>query len=149
METIFTKKTCLHIACGFGKLEIVRFIVINCKHLITCVDEHGRNALHYVTKEGNLKILKFFITKTVWLLDLERQIITLYYTVRALKALRDVKICQYAMDDLCKDLLNNRTKECGLTAAHYLRGESKRNGSEIKIFKIFCNSEMDLMISFN
>lgn len=53
--------------------------------------------------------------------------------MRALKALRDVKICQYAMDDLCKDLLNNRTKECGLTVAHYLRGESKRNGSEIKI----------------
>lgn len=53
MEKSFSKKTCLHIACGFGKLEIVRFG----KHLILCVDEHGRNALHYATKGGK-RVLK-------------------------------------------------------------------------------------------
>lgn len=72
MEKIFLKKTCLHIACGFGKLEIVRFIVLNCKHLIPCVDELGRNALHYAIKSGNWKILKFLLAKTVWLQNLAR-----------------------------------------------------------------------------
>lgn len=51
------------------------------------------------------------------------------------------------MDNFSKDFLNARTKERGLTAAHYIRGESKRDGSEIKILVIFCNSEMDLTIS--
>lgn len=133
MEIIFLKKMCLYIVCGFGKFEIVRFIVLNCKYLIICVDEYGRNVLYYVIKEGNLKILKFFIMKMVWFLDFEWQIIILYYIVCVLKVLRDVKICQYVMDDFCKDFLNNRIKECGLIVVYYFRGELKRNGSEIKM----------------
>lgn len=67
---MFLKKACLQIACEFGELEIVRFIVLNYKHLVPCLDEHGRNALHYATKVGNLKILKFLLTKKVWILNL-------------------------------------------------------------------------------
>lgn len=45
MKKTKSKKTCLHIACEFGKFENVKLIAKNFKQLIRCVDEFGGNAL--------------------------------------------------------------------------------------------------------
>uniref|UniRef100_A0A8W8M038 Uncharacterized protein n=1 Tax=Magallana gigas TaxID=29159 RepID=A0A8W8M038_MAGGI len=53
-------KTCLHIACEFGKTEIVGFIAghFTLKKLIPEKDKLGWNALHFAAKGGELKILE-------------------------------------------------------------------------------------------
>lgn len=63
MEKIFLKKMCLYIVCECGKLEIVKFIVINFSELIYCKDDFGRNVLYFVVKGGNLLILKYLNEK--------------------------------------------------------------------------------------
>lgn len=143
LETTNSKKTCLHIACEFGKFEIVTFIVINFRQLINCLDDFGRNALHFAAKGGNLMILKYLNENGLDLKSLTFDKRTILHIACIHK---NVDICQYIVDHFSKELLNARTNERGLTAAHYLGAESKGDGSELKILEIFCNSEMDLTV---
>lgn len=140
MEKTLSKKTCLHIACECGKLEIVKFIVINFSELIHCKDDFGRNALHFAAKGGNLLILKHLNEKGLDFKSLTFDKRTILHIACIHK---NVDICQYIVDHCSKELLNARSKERGLTAAHYLGVESKGDGSELKILEIFCNSKMD------
>lgn len=142
LEKTKSKKTCLHIACEFGNLEIVTFTAQNFGQLIRCVDDFGRNALYYAAKGGNLKILEFLINNCG--LDI-KSLTSDHSTILHVACIhKHVDICQYAVNHFSKKLLNARTKELRLTAAHYLGVESKGDGGEIKILQIFCNSEMDL-----
>lgn len=142
MEKTNSKKTCLHIACEFGNLEIVIFIAENYSILIGCVDDFGRNALYYAAKGGNLKILEYLINNY----DLDIKSLTSdNSTILHVACIhKHVEICQYAVKHFSKEFLNARTRDLGLTAAHYLGVESKGDESEIRILEIFCNSEMDL-----
>lgn len=144
MKETKSKKTCLHIACEFGKLENVKLIAQNFKQLIRCVDEFGRNALHYAAKGGNLEIFEYLINN--YGLDI-KSLTSDYSTILHIACIhKNVEICQYAVNHFSKELLNARTKDLGLTAAHYLGVESKGDGSEMKLLDIFCNSEMDLTV---
>lgn len=142
MEKTNSKKTCLHIACEFGNLEIVIFIAENYSILIGCVDDFGRNALYYAAKGGNLKILEYLINNY----DLDIKSLTSdNSTILHVACIhKHVEICQYAVKHFSREFLNARTRDLGLTAAHYLGVESKGDESEIRILEIFCNSEMDL-----
>lgn len=142
LEKTNSKKTCLHIACEFGNLEIVTQITQTFRQLILCVDEFGRNALYYAAKGGNLKILEYLINN--YRIDIKSLTSDNRSILHEACIYKHVDICQYAVNHFSKELLNTRTKELGLTAAHYLGVESKGDGGEIKILKIFCNSEKDL-----
>lgn len=144
MKKTKSKKTCLHIACEFGKIENVKLIANNFKQLISCVDEFGGNALHYAAKGGNLDILEYLIDK--YGLDI-KSLTSDDRTILHIACIhKNVEICRYAVNHFSKELLNARTKDLGLTAAHYIGVESKGDGSEMTLLEIFCNSEMDLSV---
>lgn len=144
MKKTKSKKTCLHIACEFGKFENVKLIAKNFKQLIRCVDEFGGNALHYAAKGGNLDILEYLIDE--YGLDI-KSLTSDDRTILHIACIhKNVEICRYAVKHFSKELLNARTKDLGLTAAHYIGVESKGDGSEMTLLEIFCNSEMDLSV---
>lgn len=56
-------KTCMHIACEFEKIKIVKFIAehTQLQTLIPDKDALGWNALHFASKGGNLDILEYLL----------------------------------------------------------------------------------------
>lgn len=56
--------TCLHLACGSGKLEMARFLIEVQQfspEVITSVS--GSKPIHMAAKSGNIDILKYLIDK--------------------------------------------------------------------------------------
>lgn len=143
MEKTESEKTCLHIACEYAQPEAVKLIVAEFNSLIGCKDKHGWNALHFAAKGGNLWILKYLLKLDLDLGSLTNDCKTILH-IACLE--KHVDICQYAVNNFSKELLNVQTKEHRLTAVHYLGVQKKEpsDGSEETILQIFCNSEMDL-----
>lgn len=65
-------KTCLHIACEFQKIQIVKFISKHKKlqTLILDKDALGWNALHFAAKSGNLDILEYLLNLKIEGMDI-------------------------------------------------------------------------------
>lgn len=142
-------KTCLHIACEFGKTEIVDFIANDpeLKELIPCTDSLGWNALHFAAKGGELKILED-------LLKIDGMEISCKTndgkTLLHIACIHKQKyICKFLLKSKefteNEDLLNAKTTNNGLTAAHYLAVEKKEDGSEKDIFEMLIESGMKLL----
>lgn len=143
MEKTESEKTCLHIACEYAQPEAVKLIVADFNSLIEYKDRHGWNALHFAAKGGNLWILEYLLKQNLDIGSLTNDRKTILH-IACLEKHAD--ICQYAVNMFTKELLNVQTREHKLTAVHYLGVQKKEppDGSEEKILKIFCNSEMDL-----
>lgn len=142
-------KTCLHIACEFEKIQIVKFIA---KHeqlqtLIPDKDALGWNALHFAAKGGNLDILEY-------LLNLKKEGMDIGCKTDDGKTLlhiacihKKTEVCQFVLTEFgkneneYKELLNAKTTDNELTAAHYLAVEKKEDGSEKKILEMFINTK--------
>lgn len=143
LEKTESKRTCLHIACEYAQLEAVELIVAEFNSLIQCKDKHGWNALHFAAKGGNLRILEYLLQQNLDLGSLTDDSKTILH-IACLE--KHVDICQYAVNNFSKELLNSKTRDHKLTAVHYLVREKKEpsDGSVEKILQIFCNSEMNL-----
>lgn len=142
-------RTCLHIACEFGKTEIVDFIANDSqlKELIPCTDSHGWNALHFAAKGGNLKILEDLLKINGMEISCKTND---GKTLLHIACIHKQKcICKFLLksEEFTKneDLLNAKTTNNGLTAAHYLAVENKEDGSEKDIFEMLIESGMDLL----
>ncbi|XP_062587639.1 serine/threonine-protein phosphatase 6 regulatory ankyrin repeat subunit B-like [Saccostrea cucullata] len=57
------EKTVLHLCCMYGKLDICKYIVNTCHHLLYVKDTTGGNALHDAAWGGNIDLLKFLLEK--------------------------------------------------------------------------------------
>lgn len=133
-----TSKTCLHIACEFAKYEAVEYILTKFKAVLNFVDDLGWNALHYAAKGGDVIILEELIKHRMDIGCLTTDGKTILHIACIHK---HPEICEYAVKHLPKNRLNAKTKNNGLTAAHYLAVEKKEEGSETKILKILCKSD--------
>lgn len=143
MQNTKSKKTCLHIACEYAQYDIVKLIVTKFKQLIQLKDKHGWNALHFAAKGGNVEILKYLLKEKLDIGSLTLD----HKTILHIACLgKNADICQYAVNNFSKELLDVQTSEHKLRAVHYLGVQKKEpsDGSEEEILKIFCNSEMDL-----
>jgi len=54
-------KTALHLACGYGNLDIVKYTVKTRGADINVNDDYGRTALHYACATGKLDIIKYLV----------------------------------------------------------------------------------------
>lgn len=142
-------KTCLHIACEFGKTEIVDFIANDpeLKNLIPCTDSLGWNALHFAAKGGKLKILEDLLKIDGMEISCTTDDGKTLLHIACIH--KQICICKFLLESEefteNEDLLNAKTTNNGLTAAHYLAVEKKEDGSEKKIFQMLIESKMQLL----
>lgn len=151
-------KTCMHIACEFEKIKIVRFIAEH-THLQTLIpdkDALGWNALHFAAKGGNLNILEY-------LLNFKKEGMDIGCKTKDGKTLlhiacihKNTEICDFVITQFkknkskFKELLNAKTTNNGMTAAHYLAVEKKQDGSEKTILEMLINTkQMDFSAKNN
>lgn len=140
-------KTCLHIACEFGKTEIVGFIAghFTLKKLIPEKDKLGWNALHFAAKGGELKILECLLKIEGMEIDSKTDDGKTLLHIACIH--KKTEICKFLIKqfgknkDKYKELLNIKTTNNKLTAAHYLAVEKKEDGSEREILKMLINTK--------
>lgn len=140
-------KTCLHIACEFGKTEIVGFIAghFTLKKLIPEKDKLGWNALHFAAKGGELKILECLLKIEGMEIDSKTDDGKTLLHIACIH--KKTEICKFLIKqfgknkDKYKELLNIKTTTNKLTAAHYLAVEKKEDGSEREILKMLINTK--------
>lgn len=140
-------KTCLHIACEFGKTDIVRFIAghFTLKKLIPEKDKLGWNALHFAAKGGELNILECLLKIEGMEIDSKTHDGKTLLHIACIH--KKTEICKFLIKqfgknkDKCKELLNIKTTNNKLTAAHYLAVEKKEDGSEREILKMLINTK--------
>lgn len=142
-------KTCMHIACEFKKIKIVKFIAehTQLQTLIPDKDALGWNALHFAAKGGNLKILEYLLNLKVEGMDIGCKTNDGKTLLHIACIHKTTKICEFLIDkflekeNLKEDLLNAKTTNYSLTAAHYLAVEKKEDGSERKILEMLINTK--------
>lgn len=151
-------KTCLHIACEFEKILIVKFIT---KHkelqtLISDKDALGWNALHFAAKGGNLDILEYLLNHKIEGMDIGCKTKDGKTLLHIACIHKKTEVCQFVLTQFgknknkYKELLNAKTTNNGLTAAHYLAVEKKEDGSEKKMLAMFINTKkMDFSAKTN
>lgn len=140
-------KTCLHIACEFGKTEIVRFIAghFTLKALIPEIDNLGWNALHFAAKGGELEILECLLKIDGMEIDSKTDDGKTLLHIACIY--KKTEICEFLIKQFrknknkYKELLNTKTTTNKLTAAHYLAVEKKEDGSEREILKMLINTK--------
>ena len=55
--------TLLHCAAANGRLEVMQFLINECKSDPHAVDSDGATLIHYAAKSGDLEVMKYLITK--------------------------------------------------------------------------------------
>lgn len=125
-------KTCLHIACEFEKIQIVKFITKH-KQLQTLIPDKDAlewNALHFAAKGGNRDILEYLLNlkkERVWTLVVKQMMVKPFYILHAFT--KKTEVCQFVLTEFekyknkYKELLNAKKTDNELTAAHYLAVE--------------------------
>lgn len=135
------KKTCLHIACEYANVSIVKFLVTKFPTQLNCKDHLSWSALHYAAKGGSLEILEYLIENKLEIGCLTEDRKTILHVACIHK---NLDISRYAVEHLSPKLLDTATKPSGLLACHYLAVETKEDGNEAKILEVLCNSNMNL-----
>ncbi|XP_062574844.1 serine/threonine-protein phosphatase 6 regulatory ankyrin repeat subunit B-like [Saccostrea cucullata] len=126
-------KSILHIACFFGKVEVVEHLIENYPHLLEARDKSSNSVLHAASCGGNVQIVKLLIKKNMDINTVQKDGETiLHQCCRSGK----MEMCEYLVNKF-SDLLEIKDNN-GWTVLH-----SACRGGSLKIVTFLINRGLD------